>query len=104
MILANQIVGFVNHQYIWKEPINVFDVLDRYSSQGRAAFKTTVVDWVRLGVLSYVQTCQNFTGDEFSHVAFTCSRSTIKTPEKCVKHVQGQQQRNWNYVSVSCCL
>ena len=103
MNLANQIVGFVNHQYLWKESINVFDFLHRYSSQGRVASKATVVNWVRLGVPSYVQTCQNFTGDEFPHVTFTCSKSAIKTPEKCVKHIQGQQQRHWNYVSVSCC-
>ena len=57
MNLANQIVGFVNHQCLWKESINVFDFLHRYSSQGRVASKATVVNWVRLGVPSYVQTC-----------------------------------------------
>lgn len=104
MILVNQIVSFVNHQYLWKEPINVFDFLHRYSSQGRVASKTNVVDWVRLGLSSNVQTFQNFTRGEFSHVTFTCSKSAIKTPEKCVKHIQGQQKRHYNYVSVSCCL
>ena len=104
MLLTNQVVGFFNHQYFWKEAINVFDYLHRYRSQGRIASKITVVDWVVLGVPSYVQTFLNTSKGDLSQLAFICSKSATETPEQCVKYVQGQQQRHWNDISSSCCL
>ena len=73
MLVTNQVVGFFNHQYLWKEAINVFDFLHKYSSQGRITSKTTVVDWVGLGVSDYIQTCLNFSKGDLTQLAFTCS-------------------------------
>ena len=103
MLLTNQ-VGFFNHQYLWKQATSVFDFLHRHSSQGRIASKITVVDWIGLGMPSFVQTCLNFSKGDFTQLVFTCSKSASETPEKGVKYVQGQQQRHWSDISGSCCL
>ena len=37
--------------------------------------------------------------DSISQLAFTCSKSTMETPEKYVKYVQSQQKRHKNDVT-----
>ena len=39
----NQIVGFFDQQYHWKEPINIFDLLHRDNNQGKVASQDCIL-------------------------------------------------------------
>ena len=45
MPLSGKIIGFFDHQYLWKETTNVLDFLHGDVNQRRAACKTTTADW-----------------------------------------------------------
>ena len=40
-LFSNQIEGFCDHQYLWKECIDIFDVLHGVIQQGKVASETT---------------------------------------------------------------
>ena len=41
MLLANQIVGLFDHQYLWKESIDFLDFLQGDNCQGKLASEST---------------------------------------------------------------
>ena len=59
MPLSGKIIGFFDHQYLWKETTNVLDFLHGDVNQRRAACKTTTADWGGGGswMPSHAQTC-----------------------------------------------
>ena len=40
MFLSNQIAGFFDHQYLWKESINILEFLHEGSQQGKISSET----------------------------------------------------------------
>ena len=56
VLSSNQISGFFDCQYLWKETNTVIWFL--YNSyQRKIVFKSTTVDWLWTGVSRHVQTC-----------------------------------------------
>ena len=49
-LLSNQIAGFFDQQYHWKEPIDISDFLHGHYHQGKVARKTTNLIKVLSGV------------------------------------------------------
>ena len=47
---CNQIEGFFDQQWIWKETIDVFNFLHRGNHHGKLVFKTNALIWVWSGV------------------------------------------------------
>ena len=60
MLLFNQIAGFFDHQYIWKECIDILDFLHEGIHEGKVASKPTTFGWVCPGKPSYAQICPEF--------------------------------------------
>ena len=59
----NQIAGFFDHQYLWKECANVFDFLHGDIHQRKVTwYKAIIFDQMYLGVPSHVQTCPDSPG------------------------------------------
>ena len=64
-LLSNQIVRTFDHQYIWKETINVLDFLHRDICKKKIASYSTSISCVWPGIPSDAQTCPNLLGGEF---------------------------------------
>ena len=55
VLLSNQIAGFFDHQYLWKETINALDFLHINSYQRKIVSQGTSVGWMWPGVSSHSQ-------------------------------------------------
>ena len=47
VLLSNQIPGFFDHQYLWKESIGILDFLHGDNHQRKVASETTTLGWMR---------------------------------------------------------
>ena len=46
MLSPNQIALFIDHQYLWKESVNLLDFLHRDNPQRKVTCETTSFGWV----------------------------------------------------------
>ena len=46
MLSANQIVGFFDHQYFWKESVDILDLVHGDNHHGMVAYETATFLWV----------------------------------------------------------
>ena len=46
MLPTNQIVGFFDHKYFWKESIDILDLLHGDNPHGMVAYETATFLWV----------------------------------------------------------
>ena len=44
--LPNQIAGFFDHHYLWKESVDVLSLFDRNHHQGKTASEATTFGWM----------------------------------------------------------
>ena len=56
-MLSNAISGFFDHQYLWKETVNVLHFLDRDSNPGKTVCKTTTAGRMWPGMPSHAHAC-----------------------------------------------
>ena len=59
MLSPNQIPGFFDHQYPWKECMNIFNFLQGYIHQGKVVSEVTASGWVCPGMPNHAQPCPN---------------------------------------------
>ena len=62
----NQIPGFFDHQYLWKEFIDLLNFLHGSNHRGKLASETTNFGWV-WSVVPYVQSDHRILGSSISH-------------------------------------
>ena len=58
MLTANQIAVFFDHQYLWKDLMNLLDFLHEDNDQRKVASETTTFGWVQPVVLPAPSDCR----------------------------------------------
>ena len=63
MILSSQNVGLYDHQYLWKEYMNIFLFLHGDVHQEKITCEVTVFGWACPGMTNHAQACVDFPGE-----------------------------------------
>ena len=56
--VLHKIVGFFDYQYLWKETINILDILHEGIYKRKLASKRSTVGWVCTATCRCAKTCQ----------------------------------------------
>ena len=65
MLSSNQIAVFFDHQYLWKQYINIFDFLRRDIHKEQIACEVTTFGWVCPGMPNHTQIRLDFSFRSF---------------------------------------